>query len=635
MLEKKPHICNLIRNIPFIISGMALATLNISPVSMFSGIFVAAIVLIIFSLFFRGTGAYWKSHLSFPVVLISAVLIVLCACSFCATVINSSMISSMADWVGVSPQGLVLAAAVIGGVVAFYFCSTVVSVLISKGSSVKEKKVGISEKCVQRAIIGMRVFIIFLFGVLVACSFNSSIWLDESFSLRMIQWPYTDIIRFTAADVHPPLYYFMLKAVEDLFSFFSTEFAFRVVVAKLFSVLAYALTGLLCWHKLKKYNIRGGRELLMLCLFASSSIIGYAIEIRMYAWATFFVTAVFLYAKDIMDGDAGIGTWVILVFFSECCAYTHYFALASMAAVWIFLLIWLLIKNRHELLKWIIAGGIAIIGYLPWITVWFAQTQAISGGYWIPDITLGYVARYFTFLFPDLLILILAVVIYYFWKQRKVGALEIYRNSVGILIPMATILIGVVISLLFVPVFNRRYLSPSFLCLWISVFFIWRFMERQKKILVAGILLCGCLASCFGLLYQETLFAGQSRENRELFASTDENKVVFVADDVSDHVFFTIADYTDETVYYSGDVKEKDIFQTMYAENIRLVDDTGAALTVMLQEGKDIYYVTSDNNIENASLNEEVCITPLGEYYFESEYLFEYKSFVYEIKRKS
>ena len=37
------------------------------------------------------------------------------------------------------------------------------------------------------------------------------IWVDEAFSLRMIQHPYRRIIQLTAQDVHPPLYYIILK----------------------------------------------------------------------------------------------------------------------------------------------------------------------------------------------------------------------------------------------------------------------------------------------------------------------------------------------------------------------------------------------------------------------------------------
>ena len=42
-------------------------------------------------------------------------------------------------------------------------------------------------------------------------SFSYDIWVDEAFSLRMIEHSWFEIVQLTAMDVHPPLYYFILK----------------------------------------------------------------------------------------------------------------------------------------------------------------------------------------------------------------------------------------------------------------------------------------------------------------------------------------------------------------------------------------------------------------------------------------
>ena len=38
------------------------------------------------------------------------------------------------------------------------------------------------------------------------------IWFDEAFSLQLAKLSVSDVIKYTASDVHPPLYYLILRA---------------------------------------------------------------------------------------------------------------------------------------------------------------------------------------------------------------------------------------------------------------------------------------------------------------------------------------------------------------------------------------------------------------------------------------
>lgn len=46
---------------------------------------------------------------------------------------------------------------------------------------------------------------------------NGNFWLDEFFSIEMVKLDWTEIPAATAADVHPPLYYFILKLFVTVF----------------------------------------------------------------------------------------------------------------------------------------------------------------------------------------------------------------------------------------------------------------------------------------------------------------------------------------------------------------------------------------------------------------------------------
>ena len=45
----------------------------------------------------------------------------------------------------------------------------------------------------------------------------SSIWFDEAFSAYIIRFDWADLTHYTAIDVHPPLYYYLLKLWSLLF----------------------------------------------------------------------------------------------------------------------------------------------------------------------------------------------------------------------------------------------------------------------------------------------------------------------------------------------------------------------------------------------------------------------------------
>ena len=53
-----------------------------------------------------------------------------------------------------------------------------------------------------------------LFGVL---SLRTNIWADEAYTFAMVRHSFADIWRITAADVHPPLYYFLVKIFTSIF----------------------------------------------------------------------------------------------------------------------------------------------------------------------------------------------------------------------------------------------------------------------------------------------------------------------------------------------------------------------------------------------------------------------------------
>lgn len=68
---------------------------------------------------------------------------------------------------------------------------------------------------------------------------------DDAYSVFMLKSSYTDIAKITAEDVHPPLYYWGLKAFSSIFG--DTIFSLR-----LFSALGIFATFLLGYFPIRK-----------------------------------------------------------------------------------------------------------------------------------------------------------------------------------------------------------------------------------------------------------------------------------------------------------------------------------------------------------------------------------------------
>jgi mannosyltransferase len=66
----------------------------------------------------------------------------------------------------------------------------------------------------RRLFVPLTLALILVAGLLLRLHTAStrSIWFDEAWSWRMSQFPLAELIERTAADVHPPLYYLLLKA---------------------------------------------------------------------------------------------------------------------------------------------------------------------------------------------------------------------------------------------------------------------------------------------------------------------------------------------------------------------------------------------------------------------------------------
>ena len=144
----------------------------------------------------------------------------------------------------------------------------------------------------KNAIIWLLLSAVLMTALYVSLIFNRNIWTDEAFTIELVgSNSVLGIIRGTANDVHPPLYYLIVKL-------FITLFGTSFQVYKLVSILPMFFTMLLGIFYIAPWFGAKTAFLFMLFLNAIPCVMEYGVQIRMYSWAIFFITiAVFMSSR--------------------------------------------------------------------------------------------------------------------------------------------------------------------------------------------------------------------------------------------------------------------------------------------------------------------------------------------------
>lgn len=353
----------------------------------------------------------------------------------------------------------------------------------------KQSKTLLSNKFIS-VLLG--IVCIVSYSILIWQCFNPSIIGDETFSMSLTKGSFIDIIRNTARDVHPPLYYLILKFVISFLSLFGIP---AVYAGKLTSALPLLLLVIVSFTAIRKRFGMYTSCLFAVCLTGMSGMQDFAVFIRMYSWAMLFVTMAYLSAYDLVCATQDnalsfrkrVQSGIPFVLYSLLAAYTHYFACIAVSGVYFALLIYFVFCDRKHIREWLLYLLASVIGYLPWLNVTLRQVMTVKDGYWIEPITFDTLFSYFQFLFNPsvyqyysgtilgfiLFGLILYVISAALLQRYKTGHgilpdQTLFFSLCGIMIPFWEIMIGVLASVLIRPVFSQRYIFVSTGALWLG-----------------------------------------------------------------------------------------------------------------------------------------------------------------------
>jgi mannosyltransferase len=202
-----------------------------------------------------------------------------------------------------------------------------------------------------------------------------SYWLDEAISVLWVQQDFFVGLQMVIQDVHQPLYYILLW-------FWSKLFGYTEIATRMLSVLI-DLGSIFLFYKLGKIFLPS-RAIIFATFFFSLSpyLIKYSQEARMYSLVVFFcLLSTLTYLNLLKKFDMKNSLFYILS--SLALLYTHVFGLLILFVHFLYLLI----KKRNLLVKYLAIGSTLFVLYLPGVFIMLFQTAGLEN-YWIEKPTL-------------------------------------------------------------------------------------------------------------------------------------------------------------------------------------------------------------------------------------------------------
>lgn len=475
-------------------------------------------------------------------------------------------------------------------------------------------------------------------GISVFLSFSSDIWYDELFTMGLADRSCGELVSITAQDVHPPLYFLLLKLFLTLSDTADAGIFAQTAAAKIFSVLPFFLCLLYAATKIRKHFGMFTAGLFSFLLLAMPQMADYTVEVRMYGWALFFITAGMIHAYELTgekEFDSGVEedsgksgrrhagrslNWVFLTIYSLAACYTHYFACVAACMIYLYLLVSFLTEHRlkKEIKSYLLSGLFCAAGYLPWIiSAVTLQVGQVSENYWIQPLswrTLGGCVRFlFAPSFANEMLNIIAAVFLFllygilivtlFRRLRRKQEKEAVREAVlimGCIFVLAGIVFfGFLASFLLRPIFVYRYMLPAMGVFWLA-FALLVSKWKEKKYLCFPILLILFIVG----IRNYRAFYGEEMWKRVQMASAQEAIAQIKEDDIVifnfDQTQAVVSWYLDSESYlWYG--KPESLIRKMYPRVHALVeeefsDEAGIAeMKEMLAEDKQIWFLGSGN----------------------------------------
>ncbi|MBO4900871.1 MAG: hypothetical protein J5509_11340 [Lachnospiraceae bacterium] len=325
--------------------------------------------------------------------------------------------------------------------------------------------------------------------------YSSDIWFDELFTVELAMKPLSQMLALAAKDVHPPLYYILVRVVYIiLHSAFGTDV---VAAAKITSLIPYALVLVYLIVFVRKHFGWLSAGLAFVMIAAMPHMSEFMVEARMYSWAAFALFAMFIHAIEWKTSHI-----FLALLYGIAAMYLHYYGLIGAGVIAVGVLTLAVVRGLRTRRKagvgeddeeglaegagpWrmVIAAAvccvIAIVAYIPWIRVLMGQIGQVSQSYWIQPVTwrtipgcVKYIfspefeQSYVNYICAGIMVASYVFMIVRFLLQRnkeRITSIYIYGSAAVL---AGVIAAGIVASIIIRPVFVYRYMMPAMFIFW-------------------------------------------------------------------------------------------------------------------------------------------------------------------------
>lgn len=417
--------------------------------------------------------------------------------------------------------------------------------------------------------LGLGVFA----GISLFTITKSSIWFDEAFGAYLIRFDFWEIARYTAADVHPPFYYWLLKIWGMLFG--ANELTLRSM-----SVFFGAIAIFFGYLLMKRLFNRNVALYSLLFMVLAPMFIRYSQEMRMYTLVTAIALAA-TYVLTIAIESKSRKPWLIYGILVSLGMWTHYFSALIWLSHWLWRA-WVIRRTQSKQKarraffskEWVVAHSVAVGLFLPWLPALAYQVLTVQiSGFWIPPVSPITLPNFLTnvFYYQDqntvnswqtlllfvILIVFIALAIRLYRTQK-----EAERQKYMLIFAIAFVPVLLLFVLSMPPLrssFTDRYLVTAALgmSLFIGVTlalgsqFMRRNWQKGLALLVIGAMVIG-IGNVYILgNYNKTLYqSNNTQQLLETIAATSKGKEAVIAD--SPWLFYEAVFYTTPThpVYF-------------------------------------------------------------------------------------
>ncbi|MBQ6100203.1 MAG: hypothetical protein IJL02_10145 [Methanobrevibacter sp.] len=336
----------------------------------------------------------------------------------------------------------------------------------------------------DKNLIGKILFLlsIILLGVMIAVIFKKPfLETDEWFTKGIIQLSFQQMVNITAIDVHPPLYYIILKIPMKILAMLHIGYDL-VTLMKVMSILPlFILLGISATTLRKNFGwLSAG--FFALTIITMSSFFRVFLTARMYNWGILFLVLSFLCVYYILK-ESNYKYWILLAIFSVLGAYTHYFVAISSVALYMILFVNILFNKslgfeRSDLKKWFVSTVVGVILYVPWLFTLFSQLNKVHKSYWIPSVDLAKMVESFSIVFTNnsnfmlgviLAVVVIALTAFVVLRYLKSKSKDDFFLLLGFAVFIVTIVLAFIVSVTFKPILLARYLVPAIALIWLSI----------------------------------------------------------------------------------------------------------------------------------------------------------------------